>query len=85
MFTCWFEAFEDFLPGLKAEWKGAFANKVINNPSKKQNPELVRRASSSNGNWDHLAVNRIRSGSGLRGGSNVSRLPSTIEEGKSVG
>ena len=84
MFRCWEEAFEDFVPGLKAEWKGAFSNKVINNPSKKQEPELVRRVSSANGNWDHLAVNRVGS-DGLRSASGaVARLPSTMEEGKGV-
>lgn len=28
MFQCWRDAFEDFLPGIQAEWKGVFKNKV---------------------------------------------------------
>lgn len=28
MFKCWRDAFEDFMPGLKAEWKAVFKNKV---------------------------------------------------------
>jgi hypothetical protein len=28
MFQCWRDAFEDFVPGLKAEWKAVFKNKV---------------------------------------------------------
>jgi xanthine/uracil/vitamin C permease (AzgA family) len=28
MFQCWRDAFEDFYPGLKAEWKAVFKNKV---------------------------------------------------------
>lgn len=28
MFQCWRDAFEDFMPGVKAEWKGVFSNKV---------------------------------------------------------
>lgn len=28
MFQCWRDAFEDFMPGLKAEWKAVFKNKV---------------------------------------------------------
>lgn len=28
MFQCWRDAFEDFIPGLKAEWKAVFKNKV---------------------------------------------------------
>eukprot|EP00775_Hariotina_reticulata_P011241 gene11241-11390_t len=27
MFQCWRDAFEDFLPGVKAEWKGVFSNR----------------------------------------------------------
>lgn len=29
MFKCWRDAFEDFVPGLKAEWKAVFSNKVF--------------------------------------------------------
>ena len=29
MFQCWVDAFSDFRPGLKAEWRGVFANRVI--------------------------------------------------------
>jgi hypothetical protein len=28
MFQCYRDAFEDFVPGLKAEWKAVFSNKV---------------------------------------------------------
>jgi hypothetical protein len=28
MFQCWRDAFEDFIPGVKAEWKGVFSNRV---------------------------------------------------------
>jgi hypothetical protein len=28
MFKCWRDAFEDFIPGVKAEWKQVFHNRV---------------------------------------------------------
>jgi hypothetical protein len=35
MFQCWRDAFSDFFPGLKAEWKGCFNNRLSERPSKK--------------------------------------------------
>jgi hypothetical protein len=65
MWQCWFDAFEDFWPGLKAEWKHAFHNRVVQNPKgaaaaakSEEEEEQVARIASSNGNFDYLAVNR---------------------------
>lgn len=35
MFQCWRNAFSDYFPGLKAEWKGCFDNRLIDRPSKR--------------------------------------------------
>lgn len=49
MFQCWRDAFEDFVPGLKAEWKAVFANKVVANPTKAYDNAEVGRIASANG------------------------------------
>lgn len=60
MFQCWRDAFEDFIPGVKAEWKGVFANKVITGGlDKDYNRPEVERLASANGNWPELAVNNF--------------------------
>ncbi|WIA31315.1 hypothetical protein OEZ86_002217 [Tetradesmus obliquus] len=60
MFKCWRDAFEDFIPGVKAEWKQVFHNRVATTDGKKyDDPDQVARIASSNGAWDHLAVNYV--------------------------
>eukprot|EP00878_Enallax_costatus_P011351 GHUV01011854.1.p1 GENE.GHUV01011854.1~~GHUV01011854.1.p1 ORF type:complete len:445 (+),score=51.67 GHUV01011854.1:723-2057(+) len=81
MFQCYRDAFEDFMPGVKAEWKGVFANKVISSPDKSvKDPEVAARIASGNGAWDHLAVNQMAqtpmgTGSVRSMGSGLAHLP----------
>jgi hypothetical protein len=35
MFSCWKDAFTDYFPGLKAEWKGCFGNRLVERPARK--------------------------------------------------
>jgi len=34
MFACWRDAFSDFFPGLRDEWRGCFSNRLIDRPPK---------------------------------------------------
>jgi adenine/guanine/hypoxanthine permease len=81
MFAVWGEAFEDFVPGVKAEWKGVFSNTIVlpEKVGETRSPkemEQIERLARSNGKFrePHLE-DALAGGSELRMASMMSGKP----------
>ena len=92
MFVCWSNAFEDFIPGVKGEWRGVFSNKVILGPGEGEakDDKQAARLASANGAFGFLRVNRGAShassanGNGAAAASNIALPTSTTKDVSSI-
>jgi hypothetical protein len=63
MFQCWRDAFSDYFPGLKAEWKGCFNNRLVDRPSSKH---AVEKSAGSLGKAREFEADEVAEASAAR-------------------